>query len=41
VNRRPAATARTLSLNVHRIGMLVLNAGFWTLVILVGRTLYA
>lgn len=41
MSRKAAVTARTMSLNVHRLGMLALNAGFWTLIILVGRTLYA
>jgi len=41
VNRKAPVAARTLSLNVHRMGLLVLNTGFWTLIILVGRALYA
>ncbi|MGR4866350.1 hypothetical protein [Caulobacter sp. LARHSG274] len=44
MNRSAAAvpaTARTLSLNVHRVAVLALNTGFWTLIILVGRALYA
>ncbi len=41
MNRKAPVAARTLSLNVHRMGLLVLNTGFWTLIILVGRALYA
>ncbi|WP_255356986.1 hypothetical protein [Caulobacter sp. Root655] len=36
-----AIAAKVPTLNVHRAGMLVLNTGFWTLIILVGRALYA
>jgi len=41
VNRPRALAAKVPTLNVHRIGLLVLNGGFWTLVILAGRALYA
>jgi hypothetical protein len=36
-----AITARAPALNVHRLGMLGLNVGLWTLIILIGRALYA
>lgn len=35
------AVAKALPLNVHRLGALGLNLGLWTLIILVGRALYA
>ncbi|WP_426031763.1 hypothetical protein [Caulobacter sp. DWP3-1-3b2] len=41
MNRVVALAAKAPSLNVQRAGMLVLNTGFWTFVILVGRALYA
>jgi hypothetical protein len=41
VNRAVAIAAKVPTLNVHRAGMLVLNTGFWTLIILAGRALYA
>jgi hypothetical protein len=41
VNRARAITAKAPTLNVHRLGLLVLNTGFWTLVVLVGRALHA
>jgi len=43
VNQAPAIaiTAKAPALNVHRLGMLGLNVGLWTLIILVGRALYA
>ena len=36
-----AITAKASPLNVNRLGMLGLNVGLWTLIILVGRALYA
>ena len=36
-----AVTAKAPTLNVHRLGVLGLNVGLWTLIILVGRALYA
>ena len=36
-----AITAKAPALNVHRLGMLGLNVGLWTLVILAGRALHA
>jgi hypothetical protein len=36
-----AATAEAHALNVHRLSVLGLNLGLWTLIILIGRTLYA
>ncbi len=36
-----AITAKAPALNVHRLSVLGLNVGLWTLIILVGRALYA
>ena len=41
MNRAYAITDKAPALNVHRLGMLGLNVGLWTLIILVGRALYA
>jgi hypothetical protein len=36
-----AITAKASPLNVHRLSVLGLNLGLWTLIILAGRALYA
>ena len=41
VTHAVSIVARAPSLNGHRVAMLALNTGLWTLVILVGRALYA
>ncbi|CAN5465217.1 hypothetical protein BH10PSE4_BH10PSE4_47390 [soil metagenome] len=41
MSRAVLHAARVPALNVQRIGLLALNTGFWTLVILIGRALYA
>ncbi len=41
MNRAFAIAVKAPTLNVPRIAMLVLNIGFWTLIIQVGRALYA
>ena len=40
VNRAVAIT-KVSTLNVHRVGVLVFSASFWTLIILAGRALFA
>jgi hypothetical protein len=41
VNRAFAITDKAPALNVHRLGMLGLNVGLWTLIIVIGRILCA
>ena len=41
MNRARAIAAKVPTLNVHRASLLVLNIGFWTLIVLAGRALYA
>jgi hypothetical protein len=36
-----AIAAKAPSLHLHRVAMLGLNLGLWTLIILAGRALYA
>lgn len=36
-----AITTEAPALNVYRLGVLGLNVGLWTLIILAGRALYA
>lgn len=36
-----AIAAEAPALNVHRLSVLGVNVGLWTLIILVGRALYA
>jgi hypothetical protein len=36
-----AITAKAPALNVHRLSVLGVNVGLWTLIILIGRALYA
>jgi hypothetical protein len=41
VNRAYAIADKAPALNVHRLGMLGLNVGLWTLIIVIGRVLCA
>jgi hypothetical protein len=41
VNHAIAITAKASTLNVHCLGLLGLNVGLWTLIVVVGRALYA
>lgn len=36
-----AITAKRPAMNPHRLGMLGLNLGLWTLIVVIARTLYA
>jgi hypothetical protein len=41
VNRAYASTDKAPALNVHRLGLLGLNVGLWTLIIVIARLLCA
>jgi hypothetical protein len=41
VNQAIAITAKAATLNVHRLIVLGLNVGLWTLIVVIGRALYA